>query len=173
MADGLFFDVTPYALIAAGGSPESSCVRTVSHTPENPGQTRRLTGTCRCTSLLREGVDRKCVGEIWCASARANGINFQACLIDRSSISPFRIKHLRTVWDSLAQNAPSNPRRPLCDLESSVYGPADRRRRGILCQTCECRSLTYGDADLPADGSDPSRLPQLVRAARRLNAAVC
>jgi hypothetical protein len=33
MADGCFFDVTPYALIAVGGSPESFCVRTVSDTP--------------------------------------------------------------------------------------------------------------------------------------------
>jgi hypothetical protein len=34
MADGLFFDVTPYALIAVGGSPESFCVRTVTYSPK-------------------------------------------------------------------------------------------------------------------------------------------
>ena len=50
---------------------------------------------------------------------------FQACSIDHSDISPFRINRLRTVWISLSQNAPSNPRGPLCDLESSVYGRAD------------------------------------------------
>jgi hypothetical protein len=38
--------------------------------------------------LLREVVDLECVRGIQCASARVNGINFQACLIDHSSISP-------------------------------------------------------------------------------------
>jgi hypothetical protein len=32
---------------------------------------------------------------------------FQACSIDRSDISPFRINHLRAVWNSIAQNLPS------------------------------------------------------------------
>ena len=57
--------------------------------------------------MLPEVVDRKCVGGISCASARAAGVNFQACLIDRSSISPFRINDLRTAWNSVAQNPPS------------------------------------------------------------------
>jgi len=74
---------------------------------------------------------------------------FQACLIDRSSISPFRINHLRTVWESLAQNAPSSPRRPLCNLESSVYGPADPAYSWKLCQTSECLSLTSDSVSHP------------------------
>src|SRR5438045_6336628 len=49
--------------------------------------------------MLREVVDRECLGGISCASARAAGVNFQACLIDRSSISPFRINNLRTRND--------------------------------------------------------------------------
>src|SRR4051812_19045024 len=53
--------------------------------------------------MLREVVDRECLGGISCASARAAGVSFQACLIDRSSISPFRINDLRTVWNSVAQ----------------------------------------------------------------------
>jgi hypothetical protein len=57
--------------------------------------------------MLREVVDQNCVGGISCASARAAGVDFQACLIDRSSISPFRINHLRAVWNSIAQNLPS------------------------------------------------------------------
>ena len=32
---------------------------------------------------------------------------FQACSIDHSDISPFRINHLRAVWNSVAQNPPS------------------------------------------------------------------
>jgi hypothetical protein len=64
-----------------------------------PSQIPWFTGTLQCTSLLREVVDLKCVGGIRCASARVTGINFQACLIDRSSISPFRINDLRTVWN--------------------------------------------------------------------------
>ena len=37
---------------------------------------------------MREVVDRKCVGGIWCASARASGVNFQACSFNHSDISP-------------------------------------------------------------------------------------
>jgi hypothetical protein len=33
---------------------------------------------------------------------------FQACSIDHSDISPFRINHLRAVQNSVAQNPPSN-----------------------------------------------------------------
>ena len=39
-----------------------------------------------------------------CASVSANGINFQACLIDRSSISPFRINGLRAAQSDYRKN---------------------------------------------------------------------
>jgi hypothetical protein len=39
--------------------------------------------------LLREVVDRNYVGGIRCASARAAGVNFQACSFNHSDISPF------------------------------------------------------------------------------------
>jgi hypothetical protein len=55
--------------------------------PSNPGQHRGLRET-RFISLLREVLDRECVGAIWCASARAEGINFQACSFNHSDISP-------------------------------------------------------------------------------------
>src|SRR4051812_56824 len=38
--------------------------------PQKPGQTSPVTGICRCTSMLREGVDRKCVGGCCCALLR-------------------------------------------------------------------------------------------------------
>src|SRR4029453_1023080 len=66
----------------------SFCVRTVSHTPRNPGHTPSFTGTRRCILMLREVVDRKCVGGIQYASARAKGINFQACSFNHSDVSP-------------------------------------------------------------------------------------
>jgi hypothetical protein len=74
--------------VLAPRSDNQFCVRTVSHTPANPGQTPRFTGRRGFTSLWREVVDGECVGACRCASARASGFNFQACLIDRSSISP-------------------------------------------------------------------------------------
>ena len=37
---------------------------------------------------VAEVVDRNCVGGIWCASARAARIDFQACTLGRSVISP-------------------------------------------------------------------------------------
>jgi hypothetical protein len=73
------------------------CVRTVSHTARNTGQTRSFTGTRRRTSMQGEIVDRKCVGGIWCASARAAEVDFQACSFNHSDISPFRINDLRAV----------------------------------------------------------------------------
>ena len=76
------------AFIRAPRSGEQFCVRTVSHAPRNPGATRSLTGRRRRTSMVREVVDRKCVGGIQCASARAKGINFQACSFNHSDISP-------------------------------------------------------------------------------------
>lgn len=69
-------------------SGNSSCVRTVSHTPRNPGQTSWFTGTCRCTSLLREVVDGRCVDGFSSASLCAERINFQACSFNHSDISP-------------------------------------------------------------------------------------
>jgi len=47
--------------------------------------------------MLREVVDRNCVGGIWCALARAAGVYFQACAFNHSAISPFRIKDLRAL----------------------------------------------------------------------------
>jgi len=40
--------------------------------------------------MLREVVDRNCVGGIWCASARAAGVDFQACSFNHSDIAPFK-----------------------------------------------------------------------------------
>jgi len=58
----------------------------VSHTPETPGKHRDYV----------EALSTRCCGKslievrwwIWCASARANGINFQACSLQRSHICP-------------------------------------------------------------------------------------
>jgi hypothetical protein len=57
--------------------------------------------------MLRKLLDQKCLGGIWCASARAARVDFQACSIDHSDISPFRINDLRRPENSLSQNAPS------------------------------------------------------------------
>ena len=65
--------------------------------PLKPPSNTRLTGALPCTSLLWEVFDRECVGGCRRASARASGINFQACSIDHSDISPFRIKDLQAV----------------------------------------------------------------------------
>jgi hypothetical protein len=73
----------------------ASCVRTVSHAPRNPGQTPSFTGTRRRISMLREVVDRECVGAFQCASARASGINFQACAFN----------HLSTLESTACQRA--------------------------------------------------------------------
>ena len=77
-----------YVPVIAEATDHQNCVRTVSHTPRNPGVTPLFTGTQRGTPMLREGVDGNCVDAIWCASARASGTNFQACSFNHSDISP-------------------------------------------------------------------------------------
>jgi hypothetical protein len=57
-------DVNHCASMFVGVSCRPFCVRTVSHTPLNPGATPQFRGTHRHPSMLREGVDRTCVGGI-------------------------------------------------------------------------------------------------------------
>src|SRR5437764_11413618 len=81
----------PVEIVALGecaATHYANCVRTVSHTPGNLGQTSWFTEARGHVSVLREVVDRECVGGIWCASARAAGVNFQACAFNHSAISP-------------------------------------------------------------------------------------
>jgi len=56
--------------------------------------------------MLRKSLIRKCVGGNSCAPARAAGVNFQACLIDRSSISPLSNQRLA---DGLEQDSAKPP----------------------------------------------------------------
>src|SRR4051812_30037785 len=63
------------------------CQNCVTYTPK-PWVNTMIYGTPRRTSVLREVIDGKRVGGIWCASARAAGVNFQACSFNHSDISP-------------------------------------------------------------------------------------
>jgi hypothetical protein len=63
------------------------CQNCVTH-PINPGHRPSFRGTRQRVSMLREVVDRQCVGGIWYASARVKRTDFQACSIDHSDISP-------------------------------------------------------------------------------------
>src|SRR5436305_7655849 len=54
------------------------------------------------------------------------GVVFQACAIDHSGISPFRINHLRAVWNSVAQNPPSRISVSRCRVAPIVYRHAHR-----------------------------------------------
>ena len=68
----------------------SSFVSELCHIPpRDPGVTPSFTGTRRCTSMLRNSLNRNCVGGIRCASARVSRINFQASAFNHSAISPF------------------------------------------------------------------------------------
>ena len=53
--------------------------------------------------------------------ARAAEDAFQACSIDHSDISLFRIKHLRTARNRVTQNPPSIPSVLPSGLESAAY----------------------------------------------------
>jgi len=52
-ADRPLGDLTcSHVSVSVGLSVHRRCVRTVSHAPRNPGQTRSFTGTRRCTSMF-------------------------------------------------------------------------------------------------------------------------
>ena len=71
------------------------------------------------------------------------GVDFQACSIDHSDISPFRINDLRAARNSLSQNPPSNGPVPRCDLHSAVCGHGEtERRRNCVRPPNVPRSLT-------------------------------
>jgi hypothetical protein len=63
---------------------------------------------------------------------------FQAHLIDRSSISPFKINRLRAVWNSVAQNPLSTTAVPRCNLDSAIYRRGATRASVKLCKTSFC-----------------------------------
>ena len=82
--------------------------------------------------MLRKLLIGNCVGTFRCASARAGGVDFQACSIDHSDISPFKINDLRAVWSSVAQNLASR----VFDLGSPVLSGVCRHRRGDANRNC-------------------------------------
>jgi hypothetical protein len=83
-------------------------------------------------------------GEVFrCCSVDLTRIAFQACSIDHSDISPFRINDLRAVRNSVAQNPPSRISDSICPLVPIVC------RRARFNESANCvrpsnvaRSLT-------------------------------
>src|SRR5213079_2078712 len=68
---------------------------------------------------------------------------FQACSIDHSDISPFRINDLRSVWNSLAQNLPSRISDSACPVVPIVCKHAQRdENRNCVRPSNLTRSLT-------------------------------
>jgi hypothetical protein len=100
--------------------------------PPKPGQQRHLRGTPRGTTLLREVVDRNCVGRIRCASARVSGINFQACSLttrtplryllrgSSSSGASVAARDTRDTPDTFSHNADLNAKPSVSDFLRSV-----------------------------------------------------
>ena len=156
-------------ILKASCEARSNLVSELCH-PRNPGQAPWFTGALRCTALLREVVERWCVGACRCALLSAAGINFQACSFNHSDISPFRINHLRAVRNSVAQNPPSNPARPdpSADLHftrtryrlsprivSDLSMSLDHLRR--FCSEARCRSVQVAPR---AGGGDSGKLQE-------------
>ena len=80
-----------------------NCVRS----PRNYRQTPTLTGLHQEASCGGKSLNRLREEMFRYDSVRLAGIAFQACSIDHSDISPFRINALRAVWNSVAQSPPS------------------------------------------------------------------
>jgi hypothetical protein len=62
-------------------------------------------------------------------------IAFQACAIDHSAISPFKINDLRAAWIRIAQNPPSGISDLRCRTVPMGYGDAREVVDIQLCQT--------------------------------------
>ena len=60
---------------------------------------------------------------------------FQACSFNHSDISPFRINHLRAVWNSVTQNPPLNASVRGCGLDSAGYRDGSSSHQSKLCNT--------------------------------------
>ena len=108
-----------------------NCVRSPRKHPQIPtftGSHREAFWGGKSLNRLREEV-------IQHHSVSVAGFVFQACSIDHSDISPFRINELRSVWTSLSQNPPSTRNVPRCDLYSAVCGRPETERRTKLCKT--------------------------------------
>src|SRR6185295_9307375 len=92
------------------------CVRS----PRKHPQTSAFTGSHQEAFCGGKSLNRLREEMFLYHSMQLAGIVFQACSIDHSDISPFRINDLRTVWNSVAQNPPSIRPVPRCDLHSTV-----------------------------------------------------
>jgi len=79
-------------------------------------------------------------------SMQLAGVVFQACSIDHSDISPFRIDDLRAARNSLSQNPPSNRTVPRCDLHSAVCGHAETE---AVVLAAELRRASYPTLTAP------------------------
>jgi hypothetical protein len=77
----------PYWSMRVAVNRQPFCVRTLSYTPKPWVDIATYGDTPTCIDVA-EVIDRKCVGRIRWASARAAGVVFQACSIDHSDISP-------------------------------------------------------------------------------------
>ena len=121
-----------------GVNRQSDCVRTVSHTPETPGTHRDLRGQvaahrCCVKSLIASAL----VGFRMRQHARRESISKRARSTTPTSLR-FRINGLQAVWNSVAQNPPSNLGVPRCDLDSVVCGGASSRLRSNCVRPSMC-----------------------------------
>src|SRR5207249_4593573 len=131
-----------YVQVIAEATDHQNCVRTVSHTPRNPGVTPLFTGTQRGTLMLREVVDGNCVDAIWCVSARASGTNFQACSFSLRPRQHFRDIHGERYGRGPTQERHSAPNTTVhkpavqsrsvlaeCNLQKQMVGTSPQKQR--------------------------------------------
>ena len=69
-------------------------------------------------------------------------IAFQACSIDHSDISLFRIKHLRAIRNRVAQEPPFTPIRFEMSCRSNRLVTHASRREAELCQTFKSSAIS-------------------------------
>jgi hypothetical protein len=102
--------------------------------PQTPLKQGRVTRTLRYTSLLGEVVDKNCVDAFWCELLGATGTDFQACSIDHSDTSPFRINGLPVALNDYLRNCvrpPNVPRSLTAFFQSgtgAIFSPQPRNR---------------------------------------------
>ena len=138
---------------------------------------RRATGVANPVTNRQTGSNRGRATNIICSSGDLRPdfreLRFPSVL-DRPlrHLSALESTICERAWNSVAQNPPSNPTVPRCELYSTIYGLAKKDRRGNCVRPLNVpRSLT-GVCKSLRTTAPPRRTPSRPRPARRTGALI-
>jgi len=101
--------------------------------PETPAKHRDLLGHSDAHPLLREVLGGNCVSAFRCASARASGINFQACSFNHSDITRRTSRQALGAWTLEPSDVPELVELPADRVEDTDGSKAKPLAKGKGC----------------------------------------